>query len=73
MKETQVRCLDQEDPREKAMAPGPGVLPGKSYGQRSLVGYSPWGHKELATTEHAGTHVNLIHKGGRHKSVDTRR
>ena len=23
----------------------------KSYGQRSLVSYSPWGHKELDTTE----------------------
>ena len=22
-------------------------LPGKSHGQRSLAGYSPWGHKEL--------------------------
>ena len=30
-------------------------LPGKSHGQRSLVGYSPWGHKELDTTRH--THV----------------
>ena len=29
-------------------------LPGKSHGQRNLVGYSPWGHKELDTagTEH---------------------
>ena len=27
------------------------ILPGKSHGQRSLVGYSPWGHKELDTTE----------------------
>ena len=26
------------------------ILPGKSYGQRSLSGYSPWGHKELDTT-----------------------
>ena len=26
-------------------------LPGESHGQRSLVGYSPWGHKELYTTE----------------------
>ena len=26
-------------------------LPGKSHGERSLVGYSPWGHKELDTTE----------------------
>ena len=55
------------------MAPGPGVLPGKSYGQRILVGYNPWGHKELDTTEHTGTHVNLIHVGGQHKSVNTRR
>ena len=29
----------------------PGLLPGKSQGQRSLVGYSPWGRKELNTTE----------------------
>ena len=29
------------------------VLPGKSRGQRTLVGYSPWGRKELDTTEHA--------------------
>ena len=28
----------------------PGLLPGKSHGQSSLVGYSPWGHKELDTT-----------------------
>ena len=27
-------------------------LPGKSCGQRSSVGYSPWGHRELDTTEH---------------------
>ena len=31
--------------------PPPGLLPGKSHGQRSLVGYSPWDHKELDTTE----------------------
>ena len=47
MQETQVRSLDQEDPLEKEMAPGPVLLPGKSYGQRSLVGYNPWGRKEL--------------------------
>ena len=29
----------------------PIFLPGESHGQRSLVGYSPWGHKELVTTE----------------------
>ena len=29
----------------------PVFLPGKSHGQRSLVGYSPWGRKELDMTE----------------------
>ena len=29
----------------------PVLLPGKSHGQRSLVGYSPWGPKESDTTE----------------------
>ena len=27
------------------------LLPGKSHGWRSLIGYSPWGHKESDTTE----------------------
>ena len=31
--------------------PAPGFLPGKSHGQRSLAGYSPWGHRELDTSE----------------------
>ena len=30
-------------------------LPRESYGQRSLPGYSPWGHKELDTTERTST------------------
>ena len=29
----------------------PVPLPGKSHGQRSLVGYSPWGRKELDMTQ----------------------
>ena len=29
----------------------PVFLPGKSHGQRSLVGYSSWGRKESDTTE----------------------
>ena len=31
--------------------PFPVFLPGKSHGQRSLEGYSPWGHKQLDMTE----------------------
>ena len=30
--------------------PTPVFLPGKSHGQRGLVGYSPWGHKVTGTT-----------------------
>ena len=33
------------------MTPTPIFLPGEFHGQRSLVGYSPWGHKESALTE----------------------
>ena len=29
----------------------PGFLPGESHGQRSLAGYSPWGHKESEMTK----------------------
>ena len=40
-------------------------LPGKSHGQRSLVGYSPWGHKESDTTECLSTHacMNTVYLG----------
>ena len=36
---------------EKEMATHSSILPGESCGQRSLVGYSPWGHKESDMTE----------------------
>jgi len=36
---------------EKETAPTPVFMPGKSHGSRSLVGYNPWGCKELDTTE----------------------
>ena len=39
--------------------PTPVLLPGKSHGQRSLVGYSPWGRKESDTTEQLHFHVSL--------------
>ena len=37
------------------------LLPGKSHGQRSLVGYGPWGHKELDTTEQLHFHFHFSH------------
>ena len=41
------------------MATHSGILAGKSHGQSSLVGYSPWGHKELDTTE-AAEHAGMV-------------
>ena len=38
-------------PRVWLMQPIPVLLPGKSCGQRSLVGYSPWGHKDSDITK----------------------
>ena len=51
--------------RDLSSVPGSGRSPGgghgnplqyscleKSHGQRSLAGYSPWGHKEPDTAEH---------------------
>ena len=37
--------------RRRQWHPTPLLLPGKSHGQRSLVGRSPWGHTESDTTE----------------------
>ena len=39
--------------------PTPVLFPGKPHGQRSLVGYSPWGCKELDTTEQLYFHFSL--------------
>ena len=38
-------------PWRRAWKPTPVFLPGESQGQRSLVAYSPWSHKELDGTE----------------------
>ena len=49
MQETQVQSLSHEDPLEKRMALTTVSLPGGSQGQKSLVGYSPWGCKDSDT------------------------
>ena len=36
----------------------PVFLPGKSHGQKSVAGYSPWGGKELDTTEQLNNNNN---------------
>ena len=51
IQETWVQSLGWEDPLEQEMQLAPVFLLGIFHGQRSLVGYSPWGHKELDTVE----------------------
>ena len=44
------------------MATTPVFLPGEFHEQKNLVGYSPWGHKELDTTEWlTHTHILNVH------------
>ena len=49
--ETWVHSLGWEDLLEKGMATYSSILAWKIPGQRSLVGYSPWGRKESDMTE----------------------
>ena len=51
VQETWVQSLGWEDLLEKGMATHSSILAWKSHGWRSLVGYSPWGHKESDLTE----------------------
>ena len=49
--------------RRRQWHPTPVLLPGKSHGWRSLVGWSPWGHKESDTTERLHFHFSLSRIG----------
>ena len=68
MQEMRIRSLGGDDPLEKEMAT-PVLLPGKSHGQRSLLGYNPWGRKESDTTEQL--HFQCHIKGRIIKSYST--
>ena len=45
--------------RRRQWHPTPVLLPGKSHGQRSLVGCTPWGRKESDTTKRLHFHFSL--------------
>ena len=51
LQEMWARSLGREDPWRIEWHPTSVFLLGSYHGQRSLVGYSPWGQKELDTTE----------------------
>ena len=52
-------ALNNTDRRRRQWHPTPVLLPGKSHGQMSLVGCSPWGHEESDTTERLHFHFSL--------------
>ena len=58
MQETGFDTWVRKIPWRRKWQPTPVFLPGESHGQRSLVGYSPWGDKESDTTE--GLHLFLV-------------
>ena len=62
MQETRVRSLGWEYPLEEGMATHSSglCLPGKFHGQRSLVVYNPWGHKESDMTEQLSSSKNFL-------------
>ena len=61
MQQTKVRSLGWEDPLEEGMTTHSSIPTWKiSWTERSLVGSSPRGHKELDTTE-ATEHAHMHH------------
>ena len=62
IQETRIQSLGQEDPLEtRQWLPTAVLLPGNFHGQRSLVGYSAWGHKESDRTERLNMHHYVLH------------
>ena len=51
MQETGFDSRVGEIPWRREWLPTQVVFPGEFHGQRSLMGYSPWSHKESDTTE----------------------
>ena len=51
VRKTQLQSLSREDPLEKEMATHSSFLAWKIPWTEEPDGYSPWGHKELDTTE----------------------
>ena len=59
LKANSLRPLNAVNSYYPSWHPTPVLLPGKSHGQRILVGYSPWGHTQSDTTERLQFHFSL--------------
>ena len=65
MQEMWVQSLGRDDPWRRKWQPTPVFLPGKSHGQRSVVGYNPLGSKsqiQLSTAWHST--IDNIYRSG---------
>ena len=51
MLDAQIFKIVMSSSQRRQWYPTPVLLPGKSHGRRSLVGFSPWGRQESDTTE----------------------
>ena len=60
-RKTRAQSWVRKIPWRRKWLPTPVFLPGEFHGQRSLAGYSPWGHKESDTTEVTDHTVCLPH------------
>ena len=60
MQEIQVQSLVGKIPWRRKWQLTPEFLPGKSHGQRRLVGYSPRGYKELDMTEQLSMYICIL-------------
>ena len=73
VQETRAQSLSRKIPWRRVWQPTPIFMPGESHGQKSLVGYSPWGCKESDTTEQLtldwGTHSSVTGVNGFDYSV----
>ena len=59
MQETWVQSLGWEDPLEEGMTAHSSILPWRiPMDRRAWRATSPWGHKELDTTERLSTHTH---------------
>ena len=56
----------RRSPWRRKWQPTPVFMPEESHGQRSLIGYSPWGHKESDMTERLHFHLTPLQVGATH-------
>ena len=65
LQETWVQSMGWEDPLEEGMATHSSICLENPHGQRSLAGCSPWGRKELDTTEQLSTAQGVYYRDAR--------